>query len=496
MKLYLLILTLIGAALVPAPCSAAAPASLRHHLGTSKALALVFLGTDCPVANRYVPQFEQWKIDLQKGGATLVGVYSERGLKDGDMEKHARDFAISFPIQRDADGEIAKVLGVSRLATVVILDDIGLLRYRGRFDDGLSKEGIAQAKSHDARAAMSAVLLSQKVATTETEVSACTLSGNVGEVSVPVGSKIIPMGQKVTYYPDIAPILKRHCTECHASGGVAPFALQNYTQARRRAADIVEEVTEQRMPPWHAAPGKHPFLNERRLTEAEKTIIAKWLQGGALEGDPADATPASDPEPNEWSIGNPDEILTFERPEAIPPTAPPTGLPYRYVKLGKPFNRARWVRAAQVIPGDRSVVHHAIIHIVEPGQNPPMSGSGNKELSIKEKLMLRIMSAEEQGDLIAKDLHTEPSMLVVYVPGDDRFDYPANLGRKIPAGSQLIAEMHYTPGGKATNDGTRIGLVYHNNDPEREVKDWVAMALDMDIPPGKPDHRVRGMALR
>ena len=47
------------------------------------------------------------------------------------------------------------------------------------------------------------------------------------------------------------------------------------------------------MPPWHADPQYGKFVGERRLTDAQKSTIAKWVAAGAPEGNAADlACPA------------------------------------------------------------------------------------------------------------------------------------------------------------------------------------------------------------
>jgi Redoxin len=492
---FVILLLLTACWSLGAPVGLDPVSGIATSLSGRKAVAVVFLGTECPVANRYLPALKEWNTALQGQNSGVVGVYSESGITRTDTVDHARKFALDFPVFHDADGSFARSLGIGRLATVTVLDATGRLRYRGRFDSGFAKEGTSVVRSPDAENAMKSVLAGQQVELPETAVSSCTLDGSADGPKVPIGTQVVTVANIPTYHRDIAPLLQARCVDCHSTGGVAPFALDTYAKAKKRAVDMLEEIEAMRMPPWHAAPGKLAFMNANHLTDEEKSLMKRWLDAGATEGSPDKTKPIAPPAPrSEWKIGKPAEILTFAAPEKIPAMAPASGLPYRYVKLGKPFAQERWVRAAQIIPGDRSIVHHAIIHVVLPGQRPPMGNAESEKLSALEKMMLKAMSPEEVGDLVAKEADKEPSMLQAYVPGDDAFQHSADLGRLIPRGAQLIAEMHYTPNGRETTDTTRLGLVYHAAKPQREVTDLIAMALDMDIPPGKAGHRVQAVS--
>ncbi len=496
MNLSSVLYTFVAALLFVSQSANGNPAKeISKSLATHEAVALFFLGTDCPVSNRYIPLVKEWNASLRDRGALVVGVYSEKGITAQATTEHTKEYEVDFPTVRDAEGSFADAMGVSRLATVIILDDKGVLRYRGRFDNVFSKEGTAPTRIPEAGNAMDSILKGEPVTVPETEVSACTLDGTLGGGKVAIGEKVVAQAELPTYHRDIAPVLEARCTECHSSGGVAPFSLDNYASARKRGEDMLEEIDAMRMPPWHAAPGKLEFMNENHVEPEEKALLQRWLETGAAEGI-AEKRPDPIPAParEEWRIGTPDEVLSFQKSEKIPALAPPGGLPYRYVKIGEPFDQERWVRASQIIPGDRSVVHHSIIYIVAPGQVVPMGGTGGEALSAADKIMIRLMSPEKLGDVIAEEAEREPTMLQAYVPGDDSFDHPEDLGRLIPRGAQLVAEMHYTPGGKETEDQTRIGLIYHDVKPDREVRDLVAMALDIDIPPGAARHKIRAVS--
>src|SRR5262252_10446104 len=86
-----------------------------------------------------------------------------------------------------------------------------------------------------------------------------------------------------TFSHDVAPILYRNCVACHRPGEIAPMSLITYQQTRPYARSIRERVELGTMPPWHADAPPGTFLNERRLSAAEKEILSRWANNGAPE---------------------------------------------------------------------------------------------------------------------------------------------------------------------------------------------------------------------
>src|ERR1700722_13548859 len=89
-----------------------------------------------------------------------------------------------------------------------------------------------------------------------------------------------------TYNADIAPILYQNCATCHRPGEVAPFSLLTYQDAAKRAKQIAAVTQSRFMPPWRAEPGHGSFMNERRLTDQQISLLGEWAAHGAPEGDP------------------------------------------------------------------------------------------------------------------------------------------------------------------------------------------------------------------
>jgi len=263
----------------------------------------------------------------------------------------------------------------------------------------------------------------------------------------------------LTYTKDIAPIFQRRCQECHRPGEAAPMSLLAYSDVRKWKIAIRKEVASGAMPPWHASPEHGSWRNDRRLAEAEKASILDWIAAGATEGDPADLPP-----PRAflegWRLGEPDLVL--QMPSEYVVKAEGT-VPYKYFTIPTNFTEDKWVRAVEVRPGSRAVVHHIICFVLPPEQR----------------------RLDERG--------IWRSHLAGIAPGEDPDVFPAGCGKRIPAGSRLVFQMHYTPNGVETVDRSRIGLHFSDDEgrtPLRPVHVRAAMNPWFKIPAGAAAHPV------
>jgi len=128
-----------------------------------------------------------------------------------------------------------------------------------------------------------------------------------------VSSTVAFAAPEVTFHKNVERILQNHCQECHRPGEIAPFSLLTYEQARPYAKAIKADVLQGKMPPWPADPHFGKFSNDRSLSKADIDTIVAWVDGGALQGNKADA-----PKPRTfvdgWNISKPDHV--FEMPNA------------------------------------------------------------------------------------------------------------------------------------------------------------------------------------
>jgi len=280
----------------------------------------------------------------------------------------------------------------------------------------------------------------------------------------------------VTFTKDVAPILQKHCQTCHRPGEAAPFSLMTYEQARPWAAAMKLAVKQKQMPPWFADPAIGHFANDRSLTEKEISTILAWANSGTPQGDPADM-PAPATFVEGWGIPKPDVIFELPHPYSVPDSGM---VEYQYVILPTGFTEDKWVQAAEARPTDRSVVHHIIAYIREPGSN---YFKGQKTGVFFEA------PPPKQDD--KNDTSALPSdFLVGYAPGQNAEILQPGQAKLIKAGSDIVLEVHYTPNGKATTDQTRLGIVFAKEKPKERVLTLSAVNGTFKIPPGDPNYRV------
>lgn len=301
----------------------------------------------------------------------------------------------------------------------------------------------------------------------------------------------------VTFNKDIAPIFFSHCTQCHRPGDIAPMSLMTYKEARPWAAAVREAVLKRKMPPWHADPHAGEFLNDPRLTNAQIEAIDAWAKSGAPEGDPADLPP--DPQYTEgWHI-HPDLILSI--PETKVAAAEQDEYDYIYVPTN--FKDDMWVQAAEVMPGDRRVVHHATVSVVtaetaERARNRKRNGDKYRYQTGKvshlrpEVPVLDDGCSSPDGGALPGETNIRPGRVpAIYLPGHLAETRPEGYALRIPAGSYLQFQIHYHNRlGKDTTDRTSIGLTFAKEPVKYEVQQYEIWNNMFLIPANDSNHRV------
>ena len=169
-----------------------------------------------------------------------------------------------------------------------------------------------------------------------------------------------------TFTKDVAPIFYKNCTGCHRPGEIAPMSLLTYRTRGRMRASIATQVRKGTMPPWHADPAHGEFLNDRRLSAAEKDTILKWVSAGRPEGNAADL-PAAPVYPDGWTIGKPDAVFAMAEDYPVPASGT---IDYKYFEVPTNFTEDRWIQAYEVKPGTPRVVHHVIVYARPPRRAP------------------------------------------------------------------------------------------------------------------------------
>lgn len=280
-----------------------------------------------------------------------------------------------------------------------------------------------------------------------------------------------------TFYRNVAPILQQHCEICHRDNGIAGFSLQTYDDARKYAGAIRSVTQDRSMPPWFAVPGIGHFSNDPSLTTVQIATLAAWAEAKTPAGDPKDATPRI-VWADHWSIAQPDEILQMPQSVQLPASG---DVDYTYEIVPTHFKQDRWVQMAQVLPSVPANVHHAVVYVRPPDSNWMRHAP----------VGVPFTSATLQGPEDRRGAHwTDSDVLLVYAPGSSPDQWPANMAKLIPAGSDLVFQMHYTTNGKPGGDQTSVGLVFSKQAPPERV---LTLQLTNDhfvIPPGAPDYRV------
>ncbi len=306
--------------------------------------------------------------------------------------------------------------------------------------------------------------------------AACMLGQMAGMASPDPGAIPVTKASNVTFTKDVAPIVQQHCQSCHRPGEGTPFSMLSYEEARPWAIAMKRMVVTRAMPPWFEDGHTEKFENNRSLTQAQIDTIAAWVDAGAPKGDPKDMPPA--PEfVKGWTIPKPDKIYQLPRPFSVPATGI---LDYQYVILPTGFTKDTWVQDVEAAPTDRSVVHHIVAYVRTPGSN---------YFKDQPKGEFFVAPPAKTGEKAAKD-DVPSDWLVGYAPGQPPDMFVPGQAKLIPAGSDIVLEVHYMPEGKATTDQANVGLVLAKEAPTERVMTLQAGNEKFKIPPGDPDYRV------
>jgi len=255
------------------------------------------------------------------------------------------------------------------------------------------------------------------------------------------------------------------------------MAFEAYQETRPFAEAIRRATEAKTMPPWFADPSVGRFSNDTSLSAQEISELAAWAANGAPAGDPREA-PAPRLWAESWTIPKPDLVVEMPQPVALPATG---DVEYTYEIVPTKFAEDRWVQMAEVLPSARANVHHAVVFIRPPSSRWLRHAPTNVAFTAS-----RLADPEER-----RNAHfTTDDILLVYAPGSSPDLWPPTLAKLVPAGSDLVFQMHYTTSGQATKDQTRVGLIFLKQAPKERV---LTLQLTNDhfvIPPGAPDYRV------
>jgi hypothetical protein len=424
--------------------------------------AVVFMGLTCPAANGYVPVLNRLQQRYGARGLQVLGVFPQPSESGEAVERHHREFAMEFPSFRDENQRLADALGAVVTPEAFLLDAAGTILYRGRIDAAYPDRPIGADKGlGDLEQAVFDHLAGLPVKTPKTRAVGCGIERVRG-----VSSKAL------TFHRDIAPIMQRRCQSCHREGQSAPFTLLTYGEVRERAAAIRSAVEAAAMPPWGAEVGYGDFEDSRRLTSAEKSTLLRWIDAGTPEGNASDAPPARRWRKG-WALGKPDLVLTA--PESFTVEADGED-EFRAYVLPATMLGDREVIGIDMEPSNPRAVHHIMAWIDTTGEARKRDAADPEPGWAADPNGIGVEGASIMG---------------LWNPGISARFLPKGVGRTLPAGADLVLQVHYHPAGKPQVDRPRIAL-YFGREPCRYSGLMFPMGGEFaPIPAGDPAHRVR-----
>jgi mono/diheme cytochrome c family protein len=274
-----------------------------------------------------------------------------------------------------------------------------------------------------------------------------------------------------TFNRDVAPVIFANCVACHHPGGAAPFSLATYEETKKHVEQIVEVTGSGFMPPWLPEKGHGEFVGERRLTEAQIKLLARWSETGAAEGDAADlkVKPAWN---DGWQLGEPD--LVIEMPEAYELAADGHDV-YRNFVIREPVAENRFVVAAELRPGSKAV-HHAFLKFDRRGSARRLDAT-DKEPGYP-------------GMNPGPGVETPSGSLSSWQPGHVPRRTPEDMAWLLPAKADILLQMHLQPIGKPEKVKASVGFYFTDKAPTRLPVILCIRSTAIDIPPGSKDHPV------
>lgn len=429
--------------------------SLRKLAAAHRTLVVAFTSHTCPLSAKLMPTLAALEKDFASQGAAFVFVNPTASDKPEDIRAAKEQHGLKGEFVHDRDLALASALRATSTTETFVIDAAGTLIYRGAVDDqyGLGYARDA-ARNEWLREALTATFAGQRPRIAATTAPGCALALPQQAVKPTT----------VTWHGRVSRIMQANCQECHRSGGIAPFPLESLEDAVSHAGMIRKAVTKGIMPPWFAAPQEgvahSPFANDRSLSPADRADLLAWLDGGRPEGDAAEAPlPRRWPDAL-WAIGKPDAV--WELPRAVDVKA--TGkMDYVNLQVETGLTEDRWVQSIEVLPTARAQVHHVLVFAIVP---------------------------DKSGKRRVRDPN---NFFAAYVPGSNLLQYPAGYAKRLPAGTILHFQLHYTPNGTAVQDRTRLGVVFAKEPPRYEVQVAAAGNHRIAIPPHAENHPEKGL---
>ena len=406
-------------------------------------IALLVQANDSEATAAAIPAYAALKLKFDDQGVEFLMINPMGRSNREAVQAKVAEYGVDIPVLMDDAKVISKALGIDKTGEVFLFNPKSfVVEYRGP---------VAAAEQ-----ALSQLLAGETV-------SNAVVASTGSAVTYPVAAMLDQ--SPVSYEKDIAPIISENCATCHRAGGIAPFAMDSHAMVQGWSPMIREVLMTKRMPPGQIDSHVGEFINDMLLEDAELQKMVHWIEAGAVQDGVTDPlTELTWPE-SKWAFGEPDYIIKIPA-QSVPATGV---LDYRYLSVLIDTDKDYWVRGSQYAAGDRTVLHHTLHSVLEPG-------------------------ATRRGGFLGGGNPDAPN-IAPYIPGGQPRLLPPNTGGLLKAGSTMNLQLHYTTNGKETVDASEIGLWFYADGfiPEERMSGGCACIFTPDwtnIPPGDPTYKM------
>ncbi|MEQ9452878.1 MAG: redoxin domain-containing protein [Pseudomonadales bacterium] len=427
-----------------------------YYYSDAKAIAFLVQGNGCPIVRNAMPRFKELRDEFAAQGVQFFMLNSNLQDNRGNINAEVAKYGYDIPVLIDETQLIGESLELVRTGEVFVVDPkTWTVAYQGAIDDRLTYENQKkEASNHYLRDALADMVAGEAVQVASTNPIGCLI--NFPEQQPMAKAK----HAEISYSEDIAPILLENCVSCHREGGLGPWAMNDYNMVRGFSLMIREVLRTKRMPPWHADPEVGHWGNDRSLTTEELQTLVHWIEAGAPRGEGEDLLATDDTKYYDWDaedvMGPPDYVINIPATEV-----PATGVvDYQYHFVENTVGENVWIKAAEIMPGDRAVLHHVITTF---GYDITEGKHAGKFKRI--------------GDLRG------------YAPGLNNDGFPKDTGVMLPADAKFEFQVHYTPSGVATVDESKMGIWIYDEPPTHEMVSVFMANPRIKIPAGAKNHK-------
>ena len=427
-----------------------------YYYNDAKAVAFLVQGNGCPIVRNAMPRFKELRDEFAAQGVEFFMLNTNLQDNRTSINAEVTKYGYDIPILMDETQLIGESLNLVRTGEVFVLDPkTWTVAYQGAIDDRLTYENQkAEAENHYLQNALSDMVEGKPVQVASTNGIGCLI--NFPEQQAMAKAK----HTEISYSDDVAPILMENCVSCHREGGLGPWAMNDYNMVRGFSLMIREVLRTKRMPPWHADPDVGHWGNDRSLTTDETQTLVHWIEAGAPRGKGEDILATNDTEYFDWdaedTMGAPDYVINIPATEV--PASGVVDYQYHFVENNIPDDV--WIKAAEIMPGDRTVLHHVITTF---GYD--------------------ITEGEHAGKF------KRIGGLRGYAPGLNNDGFPKDTGVLLPADAKFEFQVHYTPAGVQTVDESKMGIWLHDEVPTHQMISMFMANGRIKIPAGAKNHK-------